>query len=156
MYYLLCCRQSCCSWQSCTSVRWHKEAQTTDVFPRNLDLGFGPCQVGNSLCLPFPEIFINFWLLLIKFSLSSCCSDEGQASLQVTVPDSITEWNANTFCVADNGFGLSHLATLRVFQPFFVDLSLPYSVIQGEIFSLKATIFNYLKDCIQVSISPFP
>ncbi|XP_004938162.3 alpha-2-macroglobulin-like protein 1 isoform X2 [Gallus gallus] len=77
-------------------------------------------------------------------------SDEGQASLQVTVPDTITEWNANTFCVADTGFGLSHLATLRVFQPFFVDLSLPYSVIQGEIFSLKATIFNYLKDCIQV------
>ncbi|POI32181.1 hypothetical protein CIB84_004068, partial [Bambusicola thoracicus] len=77
-------------------------------------------------------------------------SDEGQASLQVIVPDTITEWNANTFCVADTGFGLSHLATLRVFQPFFVDLSLPYSVIQGEIFSLKATVFNYLKDCIQV------
>ncbi|XP_021250335.1 alpha-2-macroglobulin-like protein 1 isoform X2 [Numida meleagris] len=77
-------------------------------------------------------------------------SDEGQASLQVTVPDTITEWNANTFCVADTGFGLSHLTTLRVFQPFFVDLSLPYSVTQGEIFSLKATVFNYLKDCIQV------
>ncbi|XP_031467380.1 alpha-2-macroglobulin-like protein 1 [Phasianus colchicus] len=77
-------------------------------------------------------------------------SGEGQASFQVTVPDTITEWNANIFCVADSGFGLSHLATLRVFQPFFVDLSLPYSVIQGEIFSLKATVFNYLKDCIQV------
>ncbi|XP_063212551.1 alpha-2-macroglobulin-like protein 1 isoform X3 [Chroicocephalus ridibundus] len=76
--------------------------------------------------------------------------DEGQASLQVAVPDTITEWNANTFCVANIGFGLSPLATLRVFQPFFVDLSLPYSVIQGETFSLKATVFNYLKDCIQV------
>ncbi|OXB72226.1 UNVERIFIED_CONTAM: hypothetical protein H355_013405, partial [Colinus virginianus] len=77
-------------------------------------------------------------------------SDDGQASLQVTVPDTITEWNANTFCVANTGFGLSHLTTLTVFQPFFVDLSLPYSVTQGEIFSLKATVFNYLKDCIQV------
>ncbi|XP_065598357.1 alpha-2-macroglobulin-like protein 1 [Cyrtonyx montezumae] len=77
-------------------------------------------------------------------------SHDGQASLQVTVPDTITEWNANTFCVANTGFGLSHLTTLRVFQPFFVDLSLPYSVTQGEIFSLKATVFNYLKDCIQV------
>jgi len=153
MYYLLFCRQLCYSCQSCTSVSWHREAQTTDIFPRNLDLGFGLCQVGNSLCLPFSEIFGNFWLLLIKFSLSFCCSGEGQASLQVTVPDTITEWNANIFCVADSGFGLSHLATLRVFQPFFVDLSLPYSVIQGEIFSLKAIVFNYLKDCIQVSIS---
>lgn len=32
-----------------------------------------------------------------------------------------------------------------------MDVSLPYSVIQGETFSLKATVFNYLKDCIQVS-----
>ncbi|NXC47034.1 A2ML1 protein, partial [Penelope pileata] len=89
----------------------------------------------------FPETWI--WDLIPV-------GDEGQASLQVTVPDAITEWNANTFCVADTGFGLSPLATLRVFQPFFVDLSLPYSVTQGETFSLKATVFNYLKDCIQV------
>ncbi|XP_074007846.1 alpha-2-macroglobulin-like protein 1 [Numenius arquata] len=89
----------------------------------------------------FPETWI--WDLV-------SVGDEGKASLQVDVPDTITEWNANTFCVADIGFGFSSLATLRVFQPFFVDLSLPYSVIQGETFSLKATVFNYLKDCIQV------
>ncbi|XP_054040699.1 alpha-2-macroglobulin-like protein 1 isoform X2 [Rissa tridactyla] len=89
----------------------------------------------------FPETWI--WDLV-------SVGDEGQASLQVAVPDTITEWNANTFCVADIGFGFSPLATLRVFQPFFVELSLPYSVIQGETFSLKATVFNYLKDCIQV------
>nr|XP_047908945.1 alpha-2-macroglobulin-like protein 1 isoform X5 [Anser cygnoides] len=76
--------------------------------------------------------------------------DDGQASLQLTVPDTITEWHTDTFRVADTGFGLSPLATLRVFQPFFVDLSLPYSVTRGETFSLKATVFNYLKDCIQV------
>ncbi|KAM9030223.1 alpha-2-macroglobulin-like protein 1 isoform 1-T1 [Ara ararauna] len=90
----------------------------------------------------FPETWI--WDLV-------SVGDDGQVSLQVAVPDTITEWNANTFCVADTGFGLSPLTTLRVFQPFFVDLSLPYSVIQGETFSLKATVFNYLKDCIQVS-----
>ncbi|XP_065531588.1 alpha-2-macroglobulin-like protein 1 isoform X3 [Lathamus discolor] len=89
----------------------------------------------------FPETWI--WDLV-------SVGDDGQVSLQVAVPDTITEWNANTFCVADTGFGLSPLTTLRVFQPFFVDLSLPYSVIQGETFSLKATVFNYLKDCIQV------
>ncbi|XP_053925279.1 alpha-2-macroglobulin-like protein 1 isoform X2 [Cuculus canorus] len=89
----------------------------------------------------FPETWI--WDLI-------SVGDEGQASLQVVVPDTITEWNANAFCVADTGFGFSSLTTLRVFQPFFVDLSLPYSVIQGETFILKATVFNYLKDCIQV------
>ncbi|NXY13731.1 A2ML1 protein, partial [Atrichornis clamosus] len=89
----------------------------------------------------FPETWI--WDLV-------SVGDNGQASLQVAVPDTITEWNANTFCVADTGFGFSPLTTLRVLQPFFVDLSLPYSVIQGETFSLKATVFNYLKDCIQI------
>ncbi|KAM9388180.1 alpha-2-macroglobulin-like protein 1 [Phaethornis superciliosus] len=89
----------------------------------------------------FPETWI--WDLV-------SVGDDGQASVQVAVPDTITEWNANTFCVADIGFGFSPLTTLRVFQPFFVDLSLPYSVIQGETFSLKATVFNYLKDCMQV------
>ncbi|XP_030124147.4 alpha-2-macroglobulin-like protein 1 [Taeniopygia guttata] len=89
----------------------------------------------------FPETWI--WDLV-------SVGGDGQASLQVAVPDTITEWNANTFCVADAGFGFSPLISLRVFQPFFVDVSLPYSVIQGETFSLKATVFNYLKDCIQV------
>ncbi|XP_028943147.1 alpha-2-macroglobulin-like protein 1, partial [Antrostomus carolinensis] len=89
----------------------------------------------------FPETWI--WELV-------SVGDDGQASVQAAVPDTITEWNANTFCVADSGFGFSPLTTLRVFQPFFVDVSLPYSVIQGETFSLKATVFNYLKDCIQV------
>ncbi|XP_068257889.1 alpha-2-macroglobulin-like protein 1 [Nyctibius grandis] len=89
----------------------------------------------------FPETWI--WDLV-------SVGDDGQASVQVAVPDTITEWNANAFCVANTGFGLSPLTTLRVFKPFFVDLSLPYSVIQGETFRVKATVFNYLKDCIQV------
>lgn len=89
----------------------------------------------------FPETWI--WDLV-------SVGGDGQASLQVAVPDTITEWNANTFCVANTGFGFSPLTSLRVFQPFFVDVSLPYSVIQGETFGLKATVFNYLKDCIQV------
>ncbi|NXF85607.1 A2ML1 protein, partial [Eubucco bourcierii] len=89
----------------------------------------------------FPETWI--WDLV-------SVGNDGQVSLQVAVPDTITEWNANAFCVAETGFGFSPLTSLRVFQPFFVDLSLPYSVIQGETFSLKATVFNYLKDCIQV------
>ncbi|NXB72750.1 A2ML1 protein, partial [Donacobius atricapilla] len=89
----------------------------------------------------FPETWI--WDLI-------SVGADGQASLQVAVPDTITEWNANTFCVADTGFGFSPLTSLRVFQPFFVDVLLPYSVIQGETFKLKATVFNYLRDCIQV------
>ncbi|XP_066468774.1 alpha-2-macroglobulin-like protein 1 [Tiliqua scincoides] len=79
-------------------------------------------------------------------------NQEGKATHPVTVPDTITEWKVNAFCVADIGFGLSEQAGLTVFQPFFADLLVPYSVVRGEILQLKAIVFNYLKDCIQVRV----
>ncbi|NXO10398.1 A2MG protein, partial [Oriolus oriolus] len=93
----------------------------------------------------FPEIWI--WDIV---SVNS----EGKADLEVTIPDTITEWKANAFCTsADTGFGLSPTVSLRAFQPFFVELTLPYSVVRGESFVLKATVFNYLPACIRVSVS---
>ncbi|NXC73887.1 A2MG protein, partial [Anhinga anhinga] len=93
----------------------------------------------------FPETWI--WDIV---SVNS----EGNADLDVTIPDTITEWKANAFCTsADTGFGLSPTVSLRAFQPFFVELTLPYSVVRGESFTLKATIFNYLTACIRVSVS---
>ncbi|KFW00986.1 Alpha-2-macroglobulin, partial [Eurypyga helias] len=93
----------------------------------------------------FPETWI--WSLV---SISS----EGNADLDVTIPDTITEWKANAFCTsAERGFGLSPTVSLRAFQPFFVELTMPYSVVRGESFTLKATVFNYLTACIRVSVT---
>ncbi|NXX11187.1 A2MG protein, partial [Podargus strigoides] len=93
----------------------------------------------------FPETWI--WSLV---SISS----EGNADLDVTIPDTITEWKANAFCTsADTGFGLSPTVSLRAFQPFFVELTMPYSVVRGESFTLKATVFNYLTACIRVRVT---
>ncbi|NXP01504.1 A2MG protein, partial [Certhia brachydactyla] len=93
----------------------------------------------------FPETWI--WDIV---SVNS----EGEADLEVTIPDTITEWKANAFCTsADTGFGLSPTVSLRAFQPFFVELTMPYSVVRGESFTLKATVFNYLPACIRVSVS---
>lgn len=77
----------------------------------------------------------------------------GVAEVEVQVPDTITEWKAGAFCLSEeSGLGLSPTASLQVFQPFFVDLTLPYSVIRGEAFTLKATVLNYLPNCIWVSV----
>ncbi|NXN25589.1 A2MG protein, partial [Nycticryphes semicollaris] len=93
----------------------------------------------------FPETWI--WDII---SVNS----EGNADLDVTIPDTITEWKTNAFCTsAETGFGLSPTVSLRAFQPFFVELTMPYSVVCGESFTLKATIFNYLTACIRVSMS---
>uniref|UniRef100_A0A8C0EKJ9 Alpha-2-macroglobulin n=1 Tax=Bubo bubo TaxID=30461 RepID=A0A8C0EKJ9_BUBBB len=104
-----------------------------------------PEEVTETVRKYFPETWI--WSLV---SISS----EGNADLDVTIPDTITEWKANAFCTsADTGFGLSPTVSLRAFQPFFVELTLPYSVVRGESFTLKATVFNYLAACIRVSVT---
>ncbi|NXS26784.1 A2MG protein, partial [Pomatostomus ruficeps] len=104
-----------------------------------------PEEVTETVRKYFPETWI--WSLVPM-------SSEGKADLEVTIPDTITEWKANAFCTsADTGFGLSSTVSLRAFQPFFVELTLPYSVVRGESFMLKATVFNYLPACIRVSVT---
>ncbi|NXG23880.1 OVOS protein, partial [Grallaria varia] len=91
----------------------------------------------------FPETWI--WDLVPTDSA-------GEADVIYTIPDTITEWKASAFCVQDDaGFGITSPVSLTAFQPFFVDLTLPYSVIRGEKFNLIANVFNYLNKCVQIS-----
>ncbi|XP_047619762.1 CD109 antigen [Phacochoerus africanus] len=93
----------------------------------------------------FPETWI--WL---DTKMSSRIYQE----FEVTVPDSITSWVATAFVISEDlGFGLTPAPVeLQAFQPFFIFLNLPYSVIRGEEFALEVTIFNYLKDATEVKI----
>ncbi|XP_040593033.1 alpha-1-inhibitor 3 [Mesocricetus auratus] len=92
----------------------------------------------------FPETWI--WDLVTVNS-------SGVTEMEVTVPDTITEWKAGALCLSnDTGLGLSPVVSLQAFQPFFVELTMPYSVIRGEAFTLKATVLNYLQKCIRVGV----
>ncbi|NXQ09812.1 A2ML1 protein, partial [Peucedramus taeniatus] len=73
----------------------------------------------------------------------------GSRNASVTAPAAAAEWKVKMFCLAGRGFGLAPTTTLRTVQPFFVDITLPYSVIRGETFLMKATVFSYLQQCIQ-------
>ncbi|NWZ47531.1 A2ML1 protein, partial [Haliaeetus albicilla] len=77
----------------------------------------------------------------------------GNKNITVTVPDTITEWKAGMFCTGRHGFGLAPTSSLLVFKPFLVELTLPSSVIQGETFILKATVFNYLQRCMKIQVT---
>ncbi|KAM6418117.1 alpha-2-macroglobulin-like protein 1 [Pluvialis apricaria] len=92
----------------------------------------------------FPETWI--WNL---FSVGS----NGSRSVPIAAPAAATDWKVKTFCLAGRGFGLAPTTSLRTVQPFFVDVTLPYSVIRGETFVLKATVFNYLQQCIQIHVA---
>uniref|UniRef100_I3J8W9 Alpha-2-macroglobulin n=2 Tax=Oreochromis niloticus TaxID=8128 RepID=I3J8W9_ORENI len=82
--------------------------------------------------------------------------DDGKRDVSLTVPDTITTWETEAFCLSSQGFGLAPRKEMKVFQPFFLELTMPYSIIRGEHFELKATVFNYLTSCIMVTVTPGP
>ncbi|RXN08318.1 alpha-2-macroglobulin-like isoform X2 [Labeo rohita] len=95
----------------------------------------------------FPETWI--WQL-------AQVGDSGSTQVPLKVPDTITTWETEAFCLSSKGLGLAPPALLTAFQPFFLELSLPYSIVRGETFELKATVFNYLSKCIMVKVTPAP
>ncbi|XP_052433050.1 alpha-2-macroglobulin-like [Carassius gibelio] len=111
----------------------------------DLNMNEGDSSVEVTVRTVFPETWI--WQL-------AAVGDSGSAQVPVTVPDTISTWETEAFCLSSKGLGLAPPAQLTVFQPFFLELSLPYSIIRGEIFELKATVFNYLSKCIMVKVTP--
>ncbi|WP_319508990.1 alpha-2-macroglobulin family protein [uncultured Methanolobus sp.] len=83
----------------------------------------------------FPETWI--WM-------PELLTDEaGLASLDLTAPDSITTWRLHAVSSGAEGIGISE-SSLTVFQDFFVDPDLPYSVTRGEEFPVQVQVYNYL------------
>ncbi|XP_013108377.2 thioester-containing protein 1 allele R1 isoform X3 [Stomoxys calcitrans] len=72
---------------------------------------------------------------------------DSNTPLTLQVPDTITTWIVRAFSVNDEtGFGMmDNTLDIEAFQPFFISVSLPYSVKRGEIVIIPATIFNYLQ-----------
>ncbi|XP_030799321.1 alpha-2-macroglobulin-like protein 1 [Camarhynchus parvulus] len=92
----------------------------------------------------FPETWI--WNM---YSVGS----NGSRNVSVTAPAAAAKWKVKMFCLAGRGFGLAPATSLRTVQPFFVDVTLPYSVIRGETFLMKATVFSYLQQCMQIQVA---
>ena len=68
----------------------------------------------------------------------------GSATVAVEAPDSITTWMLRAVGMSkEYGLGIGQ-DQLRVFQPFFLTVDLPYSAIRGEELPVKVALFNYL------------
>ncbi len=85
----------------------------------------------------FPET----WLWLPEL----LTDENGLASLDLTAPDNITTWKLQAVSTNNNGLGIAS-GSLRVFQDFFAEPDLPYSVIRGDEFPLRVRIFNYVDE----------
>ncbi|XP_028411916.1 CD109 antigen-like isoform X2 [Dendronephthya gigantea] len=79
----------------------------------------------------------------------------GQAQVLSKSPDTITSWVLSGFSVSNvTGFGVANeKPQLRVFQPFFLSLDLPYSVIRGEEVAIKVIVFNYENKEVKVTVT---
>ena len=70
--------------------------------------------------------------------------ESGRAVVPVEAPDSITTWMLRAVGMSkEHGLGIGE-GQLRVFQPFFLTVDLPFSAIRGEEFPIKIALFNYL------------
>ena len=70
--------------------------------------------------------------------------DQGRATVPVQAPDSITTWMLRGVALSqEHGLGIAE-AELRVFQPFFLQVDLPYAAVRGEEFPVKVALYNYL------------
>ncbi|RWS21608.1 CD109 antigen-like protein, partial [Leptotrombidium deliense] len=73
-------------------------------------------------------------------------NNTGKSSITRQIPDSITSWFITSFAInKEDGFGLSDTKSkIKVFRPFFIRPSLPYSVIRGETVAIPVTVYNYV------------
>ncbi|XP_076009289.1 C3 and PZP-like alpha-2-macroglobulin domain-containing protein 8 [Genypterus blacodes] len=93
----------------------------------------------------FPETWV--WHCL------NVSADTGEAELRLDVPDSITTWVTEAIGLSEEkGLGLAKSAELRTFKPFFVDFTLPYSLIRGEQTKVPLTVYNYMSTCSEVHV----
>lgn len=73
------------------------------------------------------------------------------------MPDTITSWVITGLSVNPvYGLGLTKgPKTLKVYQPFFISLSLPYSVKRNEVVAIPIVLFNYLEHDADTELSIF-
>ena len=90
---------------------------------------------------------------LIALLIALCRDDQSMANISIKVPDTITSWSAAAYAVSSElGLGVAEAQEITVFQPFFLSMKLPYSVIRGEIVELPISVFNYVPGCMQVRV----
>jgi len=72
--------------------------------------------------------------------------ENGRARLAFPGADSITSWRMSSQGVSARGQLGGHVADLRVFQDFFVDIDFPVALTAGDAVSVPIAVFNYLKE----------
>ncbi|KAM9363777.1 venom factor-like [Symphorus nematophorus] len=98
--------------------------------------------------------FYESWLWM-DVDLPTQIDRSGLASKDVlnSLPDSITEWGILAISSSpQTGFCVAEPYNFKAWKRFFVDLKLPYSVAKNEQVEIKAVIYNYDDEDMQVMV----
>jgi len=99
-----------------------------------------------------PTLVRNYFPETWYWNPSIITDQNGEASLTLQAPDSITAWNVEaTASTKDARFGLG-TGNVTVFQDFFIEPDIPVSVIRGDEFPMKILVYNYLNASSNVSV----
>ncbi|KAM4636165.1 ovostatin-like isoform 1-T1 [Discoglossus pictus] len=94
----------------------------------------------------FPEVW--------SFSFAPI-SENSQGLEHLTVPDTITKWEASSYCTGPGSeFAMiKYPVNFTSFQPFFVDMSHPSKLIRGESMDLRVVVSNHLESDIKIRVT---
>ncbi|KAM3924662.1 LOW QUALITY PROTEIN: venom factor-like [Leptodactylus fuscus] len=74
-------------------------------------------------------------------------------NLNIFLKDSITTWEVMAVSLSQNkGICVAKPYEIRVMRDFFIDLTLPYSVMRNEQVEIRAVLYNYGHDRIKVRV----
>jgi len=84
--------------------------------------------------------------------------EQGRATYDVDLADSITDWRLTTSAVTADGRLGALQSSIRVFQPFFVDLDLPVALTRNDEVELRVPVHNYHDEAqtVEVALKPAP
>jgi alpha-2-macroglobulin-like protein len=78
--------------------------------------------------------------------------DDGRASIDLPLADSITDWRLSASAVTADGRLGQTQTKIRVFQPFFVDVNPPVSLTRGDEVAFPVVVYNYLNKPQKVTL----
>jgi len=102
----------------------------------------------------FPE---SWFSQFVDTHAGSDGSSSSTGQLDTKAPDSISTFHLYAIAMSQDGIGLPisstlPMARLRVFQPFFLDASLPATAIRGELLPVVVPVSNYLGKTMTVQV----